>query len=186
MLNRILSLISCLLVLGCAASVLAQEKSFILTADQVNPKYVATYLGNGNIGVSSSQLGTLPTRSYMAWIYEHHPGDAGQQAVDLAQPVDEAGDRDDLAAVPVEELLGAVQPLRGQEDVAAEPLGIVTQLDILSRASGDPECSLVRKVQDGGQLNTLLLIHHPQQRGMGDPGVENGDERLGRGAGIVA
>ena len=40
-----------------------------------------------------------------------HPGDAGDDAVELAQPFDEAGDDDDLAAVPVEELLGAIEPV---------------------------------------------------------------------------
>ncbi len=80
MLSRILLFISCLLVLGSAASVPAQERSFILSADRINPKYVPTYLGNGNIGVSSSQLGTMPARSYMAWIYEHHAGDVARIA----------------------------------------------------------------------------------------------------------
>ncbi len=67
-------------MLCCATSVFAQGKSFILTANGVNPKYVATYVGNGNVGVSSSQLGTLPTHSYMAWIYEHYPGDVARIA----------------------------------------------------------------------------------------------------------
>ncbi len=57
-----------------------ENDSFILAANKVSAKYTATYLGNGNLGVSSSQLGTLPTHSYMAWIYEHYPGDVARNA----------------------------------------------------------------------------------------------------------
>jgi hypothetical protein len=50
-----------------------------------------------------------------------HPGQAGQDAVGLAQAVDEAGHRDDLAAVPVEELLHPGHPVRRQQHEPAEP-----------------------------------------------------------------
>ena len=50
-----------------------------------------------------------------------HADDSGEQPVELSQPLDEPGDRDDLAAVVVEELLCVVQPLRGQKDIPAEP-----------------------------------------------------------------
>ncbi len=58
----------------------AQQNSFLISANHVSKKYTSTYLGNGNIGVSSSQLGTLPTQSYMAWIFEHYPGDVARIA----------------------------------------------------------------------------------------------------------
>ena len=50
-----------------------------------------------------------------------HPGQAGQDAVGLAQAVDEAGHQDDLAAVPVEELLYPGHPMRRQQHEPAEP-----------------------------------------------------------------
>ncbi|HXP55596.1 MAG TPA: hypothetical protein VN847_11615, partial [Streptosporangiaceae bacterium] len=52
---------------------------------------------------------------------EGHPGQAGDDPVDLAQPVDEAGERDDLAAVPGEELLRPGHPVRREQHVPAEP-----------------------------------------------------------------
>jgi hypothetical protein len=52
---------------------------------------------------------------------EAHPGQAGDDPVDLAQPVDEAGERDDLAAVPGEELLRPGHPVRREQHVPAEP-----------------------------------------------------------------
>src|SRR5690348_6479969 len=51
-----------------------------------------------------------------------HAAGARDDAVDLAQSLDEAGDGDDLAAVAGEELLGRVEALRGQEHVAAPPV----------------------------------------------------------------
>ena len=87
MLNKNLILFSAVLFLALAGAATARQSepthvnsSFILTADNVSAKYTATYVGNGNIGIPSSQLGTLPTRSYMAWIYEHHPGDVARNA----------------------------------------------------------------------------------------------------------
>jgi hypothetical protein len=49
-----------------------------------------------------------------------HPGHAGDEPVGLAQPANEAGDRDDLASVPGEELLGPGNPVRREQHVPAE------------------------------------------------------------------
>ena len=51
-----------------------------------------------------------------------HAGDPGDDPVGLAQPLDEPGDHDHLAAVAVEEVGGLVEPLGRQEDVFPEPL----------------------------------------------------------------
>jgi hypothetical protein len=52
---------------------------------------------------------------------EAHPGQAGDDPVGLTQHVDEAGQRDDLAAVPGEELLRPGHPVRREQHVPAEP-----------------------------------------------------------------
>ena len=52
-----------------------------------------------------------------------HAGDAGDDPVRLAQALDEARERDDYGAAPVEELLGLVESLFGQEHVLAPPQG---------------------------------------------------------------
>ena len=52
-----------------------------------------------------------------------HAGDAGDYPVRLAQALDEARERDDYGAAPVEEALGLVQSLFGQEHVLAPPQG---------------------------------------------------------------
>lgn len=57
-----------------------QGKGFILSTNSPFVNYIPTYLGNGNIGVSSSPLGTEATYSYMAQIYEHFPGDVARIA----------------------------------------------------------------------------------------------------------
>ncbi len=80
MFNRKLVVLSAISLLAFTAPATAQEKSFLLSAYKVSEKYTPTYIGNGNIGVSSSQLGTLPTHSYMAWVYEHFPGDVARNA----------------------------------------------------------------------------------------------------------
>ena len=80
MFNRSLFISFLVLFFSTASAGVAQVNSFILSADRVSSEYTATYLGNGNIGVSSSQLGTMPTHSYMAWIYEHYPGDVARIA----------------------------------------------------------------------------------------------------------
>jgi len=51
-----------------------------------------------------------------------HADYPGQESVELPQTLDEPRDGDDLAAVFVEVLLGVVEALRRQEDVAAETL----------------------------------------------------------------
>ena len=48
-----------------------------------------------------------------------HPAYAGDQGAEHAQAREEASQEDSLAPMPVEERLGASQPLRGDEDVAA-------------------------------------------------------------------
>ena len=80
MFNKSLIIPFLVIFFSIAAAGVAQENSFLLTADKISSEYTATYLGNGNIGVSSSQLGTMPTHSYMAWIYEHYPGDVARIA----------------------------------------------------------------------------------------------------------
>ncbi|CAN5511439.1 hypothetical protein BH09ACT7_BH09ACT7_39570 [soil metagenome] len=51
-----------------------------------------------------------------------HTGHPSQEPVELAQPFDEPCDRDDLAAVPVQVILGGIQSLQSEEQIAAEPL----------------------------------------------------------------
>ncbi|MGC8594579.1 MAG: hypothetical protein ACP5US_07980 [Candidatus Kryptoniota bacterium] len=58
----------------------AQMTGFTLCTNSPLKNYTPTYLGNGNIGVSSSQSGTRATYSYMAWVYEHFPGDVARNA----------------------------------------------------------------------------------------------------------
>jgi hypothetical protein len=48
-----------------------------------------------------------------------HAGDSGHDPIGLAQSLDKPRRHDDLAAMVVKELLGLIQPLRGQEDVLA-------------------------------------------------------------------
>ena len=52
-----------------------------------------------------------------------HAGDAGDDPVRLAQALDEARERDDDSAAAVEEALGLVESLFGQEHVLAPPQG---------------------------------------------------------------
>jgi hypothetical protein len=53
---------------------------------------------------------------------EAHPGQASDDPVGLTQQVDEAGERDDHAAVPGEELLRPGHPVRREQHVPAEPV----------------------------------------------------------------
>jgi hypothetical protein len=71
---------------------------------------------------------------------EAHPGHAGDDPVGLAEPVDEAGERDDLAAVPGEELLGPGHPARRKEHVPAEP----GQQPVAAVAPDDPADAVAR------------------------------------------
>ena len=52
-----------------------------------------------------------------------HAGNAGDDAVRLAQALDEARERDDDGTAPVEEALGLVESLLGQEHILAPPKG---------------------------------------------------------------
>jgi hypothetical protein len=59
-------------------------------------------------------------------------------SVGLAEPLNEAGNDDDLAAVALEEAGGPLEPLRGQQHVAAEALG-----DPSSAEAADREADVV-------------------------------------------
>ncbi len=66
-------------VLGLnSLSAFAQPPGFILSLDSLPSTYAATYVGNGNIGVSSSILGTTPARSYRAWLFDHPADDVAR------------------------------------------------------------------------------------------------------------
>lgn len=70
-----------LLFLAAAAGLLAgADKTFLFETEQLTP-YTRTYLGNGLIGLSSSQLGTVPTECFMAGVYDHAAGDVPRIAV---------------------------------------------------------------------------------------------------------
>lgn len=52
----------------------AEESGFILKTERLEP-YTPTYLGNGYFSMVTSQHGTRPTPSYMAWVFDHGEGD---------------------------------------------------------------------------------------------------------------
>lgn len=52
----------------------AQDHSYILTAGK-EQNYYPTYIGNGHFSISSSQLGTTPTESYMINFYDEGKND---------------------------------------------------------------------------------------------------------------
>ncbi len=56
------------------APLFAQSGTFELRIDRATP-YTRTYLGNGRLGVSTSPLGTAPTETYMAGLYDQAEGD---------------------------------------------------------------------------------------------------------------
>ena len=68
-----------LLLLACghlvaATLVSAQDSTFLLTTD--DPRHSPpTHLGNGRFSMGTSPHGTDATRSYLAGLYEHAPGD---------------------------------------------------------------------------------------------------------------
>ena len=64
-----------------------------------------------------------------------HLDDAGDDPVELPQPLDETRDDHDLAAVPLEELLGVVQPRGSEEDVLAEPLDQLAAAEAADRVA---------------------------------------------------
>lgn len=55
-------------------------ETFILETNQLEP-YNRTYIGNGYFSLVSSPLGTQPTESYMAWVYDHGAEDVPRIAV---------------------------------------------------------------------------------------------------------
>jgi trehalose/maltose hydrolase-like predicted phosphorylase len=71
-------LLLCVLLTG--TSLYSQDRSFIFSVDDLSQQYTPTYIGNGNISISSTQLGVMPAHSYMAWIFDHYPGDVARIA----------------------------------------------------------------------------------------------------------
>ncbi len=70
----------CILSLASATPLLAAEASFSLETREPFP-YTAAYLGNGQMGVSTSPLGTQPTQCFMAGVYDHATGDVPRLAL---------------------------------------------------------------------------------------------------------
>ncbi len=62
------------LSLVCRDTAQADDASFVLEAASPQP-YTAAYLGNGAISVVTAPLGTEPTRSFLAGLYDHSAGD---------------------------------------------------------------------------------------------------------------
>jgi trehalose/maltose hydrolase-like predicted phosphorylase len=67
---RSIPLVLCL----CAGSLLAQPDTFQMTIASPSP-YTRTYIGNGNLGVSTSPLGTEPVESFLSGLYDGAEGD---------------------------------------------------------------------------------------------------------------
>ena len=59
---------------------LLTDPSFLLLTSSPEP-YTPAYLGNGEIGISSTVLGTTPAQCFMAGVYDHAPGDVPRLAV---------------------------------------------------------------------------------------------------------
>src|SRR5258705_9676576 len=64
---------------GLAGTAQGADSTFLVEARDLTP-YTRTYLGNGLIGQSSSQLGTQPAECFMAGVYDHAPGDVERLA----------------------------------------------------------------------------------------------------------
>src|SRR2546427_335731 len=63
-----------------AAAVAAQDSSFIRGTD--DPTYrIPTFIGNGAFSLVSSPLGTAPSRSFAAGVYDRAPGDVPRIAI---------------------------------------------------------------------------------------------------------
>ena len=77
--------------------------------------------------------------------------DAGDDAVRLAQALDEARDDDDLAAVAVEEARGLLQTLGRQEDVAAVPFGERTAAEVADREADVVAKQRAKEAQQGDE-----------------------------------
>ena len=61
------------------ATIFPQDSSFILKTTSFN-NYTPASLGNGYFSIETSQTGTKPTSSYMAWIYDKGDGDVARIA----------------------------------------------------------------------------------------------------------
>jgi protein-glucosylgalactosylhydroxylysine glucosidase len=74
-------LVAVLIAVTCVhpAALGGQDSSYILsTRDPVNPW--PTQIGNGRLALNTSSLGTAPTYSYMAGIFDHATRDTPRQA----------------------------------------------------------------------------------------------------------
>ncbi len=69
-----ISVIVILLLILPVPAVKAQDSSFILETHSFN-NYFPGYTGNGNFSLSTSVLGSNPSESYMAWVYDHGKDD---------------------------------------------------------------------------------------------------------------
>lgn len=56
-------------VIGLFTSIFPQDSNFLLTTEKTQ-NYYPCYIGNGHFSISSSQLGTIPTESYMIKLYD--------------------------------------------------------------------------------------------------------------------
>jgi trehalose/maltose hydrolase-like predicted phosphorylase len=57
----------------------AQDSSFIFKTASLS-NYFPGYIGNGNFSLSTTKLGTNPSESYMAWVYDHAKDDIARIA----------------------------------------------------------------------------------------------------------
>jgi protein-glucosylgalactosylhydroxylysine glucosidase len=62
------------LVAAAASVVFAQDSLFVFEAHNPKP-YTPAYLGNGSISLVTTPLGTVPSRSFLAGVYNHTAGD---------------------------------------------------------------------------------------------------------------
>ncbi len=68
-----------LLICFLKSTNLAQDSSFILSSGKMQNYYPA-YIGNGHFSISTSQLGTTPTESYMIKLYDEGKNDISRIA----------------------------------------------------------------------------------------------------------
>ncbi|MBZ5582402.1 MAG: hypothetical protein LAQ30_09415 [Acidobacteriia bacterium] len=68
------------LLIALAAAGSAADSTFVLETRSPAP-YTPAYLGNGEIGVSTSPLGTIPAECFLSGLYDHAPGDVVRLAV---------------------------------------------------------------------------------------------------------
>ena len=72
--KMVISVVFFLLLILPAPAVKAQDSSFILDTHSLK-NYFPGYTGNGNFSLSTTLLGTDPSESYMAWVYDHGKDD---------------------------------------------------------------------------------------------------------------